>query len=117
MDKIKPVYYYGMVKINGNMMPIVTVASKYNPEDGTVNRGIAICSNGDNPSKAEGRKLAFKRLMIADARQINCLPINWSSNNILNSGAAHSEFTNWKNKVQYHVEMIDLEKRVFLKEK
>lgn len=117
MEKCKPMFYYGMVKVNDQTIPVVTVASRYNPEDGTVNRGIAICSAGDNPSKKEGRKIALKRLAIAEARELNCQEINWSTDNILSSGAAHTEFSDWKCKVQYHANMIDLEKRVFLKQK
>lgn len=113
----KPMFYYGMVKSNDTMVPVVTVASIYNEDDGTVNRGIAICSGFDNPSKAVGRKIALRRLAIANARKIDCQEINWSSENILQSGAAHSEFTDWKYKVQYHAEPIELEKRVFLKKK
>jgi hypothetical protein len=117
MEKSKPMFYYGMVKVDDHLVPVVTVASRYNPEDGTVNRGIAICSGYDNPSKKEGRKIALKRLAIAEARELDCQEINWSSDNIIHSGAAHSEFTDWKYKVQYHQELINLEKRVFLKEK
>lgn len=115
MKKCKPMFYYGMVKVNDTMMPVVTVASTYNEEDGTVNRGIAICSGYDNPSKATGRKIALRRLAIAEARELSCQEINWTSENILYSGAGHTEFTGWKHKVQYHVEPIDLEKRVFSK--
>jgi hypothetical protein len=112
----KPMFYYGNVEYCDQLIPIVTVASTWNPEDGTVNRGVAICSVHDCPSKAEGRKLALKRLRIAHNRKQSCLPINWNTENIIMSGAGETEFRNWEFKVQYHVQPEPIELRVFKKQ-
>lgn len=112
----KPMFYYGKIEDCDQTIPVVTVAATYNPEDGTVNRGIAICSGDDCPSKAFGRNLALKRLLIAQNRKESCLPINWESENIWSSGARFTEFTHWKYKVQYHVEPEPIELKVFKKE-
>lgn len=111
----KPMFYYGKVESNGTSIPVVTVAATYNPEDGTVNRGIAICGKNDCPSKEAGKTLALKRLKIAQNRKQSCLPINWCTENIKDSLADQTEFTHWKFKVQYHVEPEAVELRVFKK--
>lgn len=107
-------FWYGMVNNGKNMVPVVTVASRYNPEDGTVSRGIAICSKEDNPIREEGRKLALKRLAIAEHRQIDSMPVYWNGDAVKASGANTTEFTHWKMKSQYHAPIEEREKKVFL---
>lgn len=107
-------FWYGMVNNGKNMIPVVTVASRYNEEDGTVSRGVAICSKWDNPSRACGRELALKRLAIAEHREISSLPIRWDSKANKDSGASETEFTHWTMKSQYHVPIEEREKKVFL---
>lgn len=107
-------FWYGMVNNGKNMVPVVTVASRYNPEDGTVSRGVAICSKEDNPVREEGRKLALKRLAIAEHRQIDSMPVYWNGDAVKASGANETEFTHWKMKSQYHAPIEEREKKVFL---
>ena len=51
-------------------MPFGVVAIREN-EDGTVNRGVSICSPGDRYNKVAGRGIALKRLMEAEEKKDN----------------------------------------------
>lgn len=113
-EENKVMFWYGMVSNGKNMVPVVTVASRYNDDDGTVSRGVAICSIHDNPSRKAGRELALKRLDIAEYRKLSSLPIKWDSDPIVASGAAFTEFSTWTMKSQYHVPIAKHEERVFL---
>jgi hypothetical protein len=63
-------YYYLR---DSEKRPVVTVALK--KTGGTYARGIAICSNSDNPSKKTGRKIARGRAMAAIKRGMSAMPI------------------------------------------
>lgn len=109
-------FWYGMANNGKNEFPAVTVAARLN-SDGTVSRGIAILSPNDNPSRKEGRRLALKRLALAEYRKQDCLPINWTSDNMVASGYANiidKEIPKWEFKCQWHVPMEKVERRVFL---
>lgn len=49
-------------------MPIGCVAIRANP-DGTINRGVSICSPKDRYDKNAGRGIAFKRLIKAETEK------------------------------------------------
>lgn len=67
-------YYYlrTETKINGKVCrtPYGTVALRRN-EDGTVNRGISMCSTKDNFCRKTGRKIAFSNLMKVENKEVN----------------------------------------------
>ena len=52
----------------GKGAPFGVVAVREN-EDGTVNRGVSICSPSDRYNKKAGRGIAMKRLMEAESNQ------------------------------------------------
>ena len=107
------IFWYGMASNGKNMYPAVTIATRINA-DGTVNRGIAVLSANDNPSKKAGRILALKRLEVAETRQMNCMPINWNTKKFEKVGYKHvNDVPHWGYKAQYHVPIHDHEDRVF----
>lgn len=69
--KNKVQYYYLRME-NSNYgekgKPFGVVAIKEN-SDGTVNRGVSICSSADSFNKRAGRGIALKRLMQAEKNQ------------------------------------------------
>ena len=58
-------YYYLKRRVSGGSMPFGCVAFRKN-EDGTVNRGVSLCSTRDNFNKMHARGLAMKRLLDAE---------------------------------------------------
>lgn len=110
-------FWYGMANNGKNEFPAVTIASRFNPEDNTVSRGIAVLSPNDNPSREAGRRIALKRLALAEFRQKNCLPINWEASKIVNTSYSQiidKSVPRWEFKCQFHVPMEKIENRVFL---
>ena len=70
-------FYYlrdNTLNINDKMAkkgkPFGVVAIREN-EDGTVNRGVSICSPGDKFNKVAGKGVAFKRLVEAENKKEN----------------------------------------------
>ena len=58
-------YYYLRKQANGGSMPFGCVAFRRNG-DGTVNRGVSLCSTRDNFNRQHARGLALKRLLDAE---------------------------------------------------
>lgn len=118
------IFWYGMIDNGSNKIPVVTIASRINREDNTVNRGIAICSAEENPSREVGRRLAMKRLRLAELRQMNCSPINWAvDGKVAKSGYGFGivksciDVPQWDCKAQFHMPLLKIEDRVFNKKK
>ena len=114
------IFWYGMVNNGSNVTPVVTIASRINREDNTVNRGIAICSADENPSREIGRRIAMKRLLLAEHRKMNCSPINWAvDGKVAKSGYGVGIVKNcidipqWTCKAQYHSSLLHIEDKVF----
>lgn len=63
----------GDVKVGGT--PYATVALEIN-DDGTVNRGVSICSAKDSFVKKVGTQKAIGRMMSAKKAKNNILPLN-----------------------------------------
>lgn len=72
VDTKKEIGERGCVKVGGR--PYATVAIEIN-EDGTVNRGVSICSAKDGFIKKVGTQKAVGRLMSAKKAQSNILPM------------------------------------------
>lgn len=58
---MKVFFYYVRTPDAPQNRPVATVAFEVN-DDGTVNRGVAICSDSDNFSRKKGRAIAIGRL-------------------------------------------------------
>jgi hypothetical protein len=72
MDESRIHYYYVR---DENKRPMVTVAVADFDNDGTVCRGIAICSQKEMPVKKVGRDIARGRLIKAFVNKMNTMPI------------------------------------------
>lgn len=83
-------------KINIGSKPYATVAIEIN-EDGTVNRGVSICSTKDAFVKSVGTKKAIGRLESAKKRKGNIRAIEsfkGTQKNILKKLGGEARFTN-----------------------
>ena len=69
-------YYLRNNELNKNDLlakkgqPFGVVAIREN-EDGTINRGVSVCSPKDRYDKKAGRGIALKRLLLAEEKQCN----------------------------------------------
>jgi hypothetical protein len=118
MDDFEDVifYYLRNSELNKNDttakrgVPIGVVAVREN-EDGTVNRGVSICSPCDRYNKKAGRGIAFKRLLEAEAKKMS-IPFgdyngDDSKKNIINFP--------FENKADYRAKITAAEFRMFHK--
>jgi hypothetical protein len=99
-------FYYLRNKVGH---PYATVCLKANAE-GVYARGIAICSANDSINRAEGRKLAYARVIIA-------MELKESSRPILKSDSATiAEFledTDFSCKAEYNATLCEREESLF----
>lgn len=79
-------YYYGRDKKTN--APLVTVCILV--KDGTVARGISVCSLSDQPSKEKGRHLAKLRALESIALQTSAYPIHKEERKYIRQLAARS---------------------------
>lgn len=111
-------FYYGRVnKIGGvgEMMslPVVTVAVRFNTEDGTVNRGISICSMNECPNKKVGKELALKRLYAAETARRNIQPINYGVSKVRSSSNYPTDVSMFQYKGLYNDQLNEIEQIIF----
>lgn len=66
-------FYYIRRKRNNQIHPYITVCISKNP-DGTINRGVAICSVKDNFERAKGKSIAYNRITAALQTGMNICP-------------------------------------------
>lgn len=66
-------FYFIRKERDGGMHPYITVCLHKNA-DGTVNRGVAICSDKDNFCRAKGKSIARNRLVSAEMLGLNICP-------------------------------------------
>lgn len=115
MDSEKTVANKGVIKVGGR--PYATVAIEIN-EDGTVNRGVAICSAKDAFVKKVGTKKAIGRLESAKMRKGNVCEIQSfasTERRILKKIGGEAKFTdtNFEHLGSYHVTPTKDELEIF----
>ena len=71
-------YYYLKEYVNDGNRPFGCVAFRRNA-DGTVNRGVSLCSTRDNFNRRHGRGLAMKRLLDAEKAGMDTYFMNYQS--------------------------------------
>ena len=100
-------YYYVR---DGKNRPIITVCLAQSV-NGRIGRGVAICSDKDQPCKKIGRAIAKTRAIYALNTQCNCCKINrWEFLTI----AIHSQI--WlitKHKSIYNPKLTEYEQKLF----
>lgn len=109
--------YYGRVKKVGSVgelmtLPVVTVVVRLN-EDGTVNRGISVCSVDECPSKQIGKTLAMKRLVATEKAKMNIQPINSGFSRVRSGEDYPEDFPQFNFKGEYHAEINQIERELF----
>ena len=102
------------IKVGGT--PYATVAISFN-EDGTINRGISICSPNDMFLKSVGTAKAIGRLKKAVKAQSNIMPI-FGFNHLIHrimrkKGTNPKDTVMFDNLGYYKAEPNDLEKSIF----
>ncbi len=117
-DKNVFFYYLKKEREDGFEHPYGTVCIKKN-DDGTVNRGIAICSTSDNFNKKIGREISFARMNKAICKKITCdnfMDYYYFGNSYTSKFPIVSYLgDNFKYKCYYHVEPTKKEYRIMNK--
>lgn len=97
-------------KSNGRGVPFGVVAVRENP-DGTVNRGVSICSPTDRYNKKAGRGIALKRLLKAET---DCRSTPFGKYNGMDEKKKITHFP-FAYKSDFNAEITESEHRMFHK--